>query len=196
MPLKTNIYLGIILVVTGFLNSCGTKPSYDEIIKEELAREIRFDSIAYGVELGMTFDDFKWRCLLQNRDGIFKPNATSDAVQITFTDGFEYPVNLEFFPADIQGEHEPIAKYTASLRYEGYSNFNKKMTMENLVKETIGFFENGYEGRKFIAVPNEKDPWIKNNYVKIDGNRKITLTPIYMGGELNVTFEDLKKASK
>lgn len=192
----TKIGISCSVILTGLLVSCmGSEPSYAEMEQEEMAKNIRFDSIAYGVNLGMTYDDFKWRCLLQNRDGVFKPNASGDAVQLRFTKGFKYPVHFEFFPADIEGEYDPILKYNATTRYVDYSGYNKEMSMENLVKETKTFFEKGYGGREFIAIPNENDPWIKNNFVKIDGNRKITLTPVYMGSELIITFEDLKAIS-
>lgn len=196
MKSKNNIGIVCMLLLAGFLGSCKEEPSYDEVLKEELAREVRFDSVAYGVKLGMTYDDFKWRCLLQNRNGIFKPNSTGDAVQLTFTEGFAFPVHFEFFPADIKGEYEPVTKYDATIRYRDYSSFNKEMSMEKLVKETTRFFENGYGGREFIPIANEKDPWVKYNFVKVDGNRKITLVPVYMGSELIIRFEDLAADKK
>lgn len=178
------------------LVSCRSEPSYNEIVKAELARTERFDSIAYGVGFGMTFADFKWVCLLQNRDGVFKPNATGNAVQLTFEEGFGYPALFEFFPADIKREYDTITKYNAVIKYREYSNFNKDMSMENLLREARDFFENGYGGRNFFKVPKKEDPWVKFNYVKVDGNRQIMLKPKYMGSELTVEFTDLGRSER
>lgn len=186
--------LQIIWVV--FLVSCIPEASYEEIVKEELARGIRFDSVAHGINLGMTFDDFKWICLLQNREGVFRPNASSNAVQLTFTDPFSFPVHFEFFPENIKGQYDTIRKYSASIKYKDYSSYNEEMTMQNLVKETMAFFEEGYQGREFISVSNTNDPWVKSNFVKVDGNRKISLSPVYMGSELNIEFEDLTASGR
>ncbi len=193
---KINLLSLVTLLSTVLMVSCGSEPTYDEVVKAELARTERFDSIAYGVNLGMTFDDFKWRCLLQNRAGVFKPNSTSNAVQLTFEEGFSYPVHFEFFPADITGQYDIIEKYDATIKYRDFSQYNKEMSMEKLVKETINYFQKGYGGRNFFKVPKKGDPWVKYNYVKIDGNRKIILIPIYMGSELIVKFEDLDPIKK
>ena len=193
MGLTDKLKLFILVVL---LFSCTPETSYDEIVKEELARGVRFDSVAHGINLGMTFNDFKRICFLQNREGVFKPNSGGHAVQLTITDGFRYPVYFEFFPADIIGQYDTIVKYDASIKYKNYSNFNEEMNIERLVKETIAFFEEGYQGRSFIGIPNTKDPWVKSDFVKVDGNRKITLLPVYMGIELIIEFEDLSGSGR
>ena len=66
------------------------------------------------------------------------------------------------------------------------------MTLSKLVKQSIQFFENGYKGNKFLKVPNNDDIFIKYNYVKIDGNRLILITPSSTLNELNIVFKDLE----
>ena len=196
MRSANKILLFITCVGVALVASCGSEPSYTETVKSELARSERFDSIAYGIHLGMTFDDFKWVCLLQNRAGLFKPNPNGNAVQLTFKEHFSYPALFEFFPANISGQYDTIRAYDATLKYRDYSQYNQRMKMENLVGEAIEYFESGYGGNDFFEIPKDDDPWVKYKYVKIDGNRQISLIPTLMGSNLTIKFEDLEKMNK
>ncbi len=185
-----------ILLILCFAFSCKEKRSYEKVLKEELKKEMRNDSIIYGVHLGMTYDDFYHYCWARNVDGWFKPNEMGDAVICELSSGFNYPIIFEFFPVDITDNLKPINEFRVLIRYKGFSHYNENMSMENLVKDVISYFEKGYRGNTFFAIPNTDNPMIKNNYVKIDGNRRITLIPSYLGQELFVQFVDLKPLHK
>ncbi|MEC7265254.1 MAG: hypothetical protein VXW38_16055, partial [Bacteroidota bacterium] len=147
-------------------------------------------SLFYGVRLGMTYDDFYWYCFNKNLEGVFKPNIEGTAVVLSFTKNFGAPVDLEFFPK-VDGKYTPITKYRGVVRYKNFSFYNKEHHINNLISETIHFFEGGYGGNKFIAMPS-KNNLIKYDYVKIDGNRKIFISPAFEGDKIFVEFEDLK----
>ncbi len=186
------VVLGSILVL-----SCRHKRSYNEVVKEEMKKNVRKDSIIYGIHLGMTYEDFYYYCWARNADGLFKPNTSGNAVTCEFKNKFSYPTVFEFFPSsDINNKLMPISKFKAIIRYKAYSHYNKDMSMENLLMETIDFFEKGYGGNKFFTIPNDEDIWVKYKYIKIDGNRKILLQPTYSEQELNILFEDLKPIDK
>ena len=172
------------------LTVAGCEPNYEKVVREELRRGERYDSIVYGVRLGMSYDAFTRYCFAQNQRGVFKPNETGNAVQVAWAEGFGFPVKFEFFPTEVTDKFAPIRAYQASVRYRDYSLYNPEMTVENLLPETLAFFEQGYGGRDFLRVPQD-DPWVKYRYVKVDGNRRIIIVPTHSGDELTVQFQDL-----
>jgi len=166
--------------------------SFDKLVYEESRKTIRYDSIVYGVKLGMTYDDFYYYVFKGNREGLFLPSRGGTMVKIDLNEGFDYPVQFDFFPNNIQGNSIPINEYKAHIHFKNYSIYNKEMSIDNLLEQTIRFFLKGYRGNKFIKVPNTDDIFVKYNYVKIDGNRKILIKPSSVMGELNILFRDLK----
>ena len=181
--------LGRSLVILA-LTITGCEPNYEEVVQEELRRGERYDSVVHKVRLGMSYDAFTRYCFEQNQRGVFKPNATGNAVQLTWTEGFGFPVKFEFFPTEVTDKFAPIRAYRASVRYRDYSLYNPKMAVEHLLPETLAYFERGYGGRNFLRVPQD-DPWVKYRYVKVDGNRQITVVPSPVGSELVIRFGDL-----
>ena len=52
------------------------------------------------------------------------------------------------------------------------------------------------KGNKFYKIPNDEDIFVRYNYVKIDGNRKILIKPSSAMNQLYILFEDLKPVKK
>ena len=199
MKNRYSIFFHFIVICIGLLNlfSCNPdsstvidKKSLDKLMVKETSRNQRFDSIVYGVKLGMSTYDFFDYVDKTYREGLFFPSRGNTRVKIELNKGFDYPVNFEFFPADIDGKS--IKQFNAGISYKNYSSYNQEMTLSKLVNQSIQFFENGYKGNKFLKVPNNDDIFIKYNYVKIDGNRLILITPSSTLNELNIVFKDLE----
>jgi hypothetical protein len=183
--LLTACLFGIIILAS----SCVREQSYESVRKEELAKGIHVDSVIYKVHLGMSYSDYYTYCFQMNQKGLFKPNITGDMVSLELARGFRFPVIFEFMPSK-QGNSEKIYFYWGKLTYKNFSYYNKDCSIEKLTKEAMNYFENNYKGRKFIRIPNE-NILLKYKFVKIDGNRQITLDPEVSGQYLNVTFKDL-----
>lgn len=180
-----------VLIVVIFFSSCVQKKNYEEVVKDELARGIRYDSIVYGVRLGMTYDEFFSYCFDKNIEGVFKPNNSGTSVKTVIEEGYNSPVVLEFYPQSNQN-NGVITIYNATLKYKEFSHYNKNYSIENLLNETIRAFEKGYKGNDFFTIPHE-NKLLKYNYIKIDGNRKITVKPTFGGDQLIIKFEDLNQ---
>jgi len=194
-------FLILIVISIGVFNlySCDyiiNKKSYKKILKGESCKTQRYDSIVYGVKLGMTYDDFYYYMWKENIDGIFFPSRAGSMVKTNLNEGFKYPVQFEFFPNNIEGKFIPIKEYKAFISYQKHSMYNKEMSLDNLLDQTLSFFEKGYKGNKFIKIPNNEDIFVKYNYIKIDCNRKISIVPSSALNQLNVFFEDLKPLEK
>ena len=187
---KLLIYLGFFFGII-IISSCSEKVKFEELVSVELAKGIRYDSLIYGIHFGMTNEEFGNYCSDMNRKKIFMPNLNGTAVSLELKNGFNSPVYIEFFPRFENGRK--ITKLEAILNYRDFSYYNKNYAIENLVKETKANFEKGYGGNAFFEVPHENS-LLKSQYIKIDGNRKIVLSPNFDGQKLNVEFEDLKPA--
>lgn len=186
---NTGVLTACLLGILILASSCVQEQSYESIRKEELAKGIRVDSVIYKVHLGMRYLDYYAYCFQMNQSGQFMPNTAGDMVSLELTKGFNFPVIFEFMPSK-QGNSEKIYFYWGKLTYKNFSYYNKDNSIEKLTKEAMDYFENYYKGRKFIKIPNE-NILLKYKFVKIDGNRQITLDPEVSGQYLNVTFKDL-----
>tara|TARA_B100001175_G_C19515050_1_gene646862 strand:+ start:10476 stop:11093 length:618 start_codon:yes stop_codon:yes gene_type:complete len=194
-------FLILIVITIGVFNlhSCDyiiNKKSYKKILKDDSCKTQRYDSIVYGVKLGMTYDDFFYYMWKENIDGLFFPSRQGSMVKTNLNEGFKYPAQFEFFPSDIEGKFIPIKEYKAFISYKNYSIYNKGMSLDSLLDQTLRFFENGYKGNKFIKIVNKEDIFVKYNYVKTDCNRKISIVPSSALNQLNIFFEDLKPLEK
>ncbi|MAC93296.1 MAG: hypothetical protein CMC01_06290 [Flavobacteriaceae bacterium] len=201
MKIRYLNFLILIVISVGVLNlySCESiinKKINDNFLKEELCKTKRYDSIIYGVKLGMTYDDFYYYMWKENIDGIFFPSRGGSMVKTNLNEGFKYPVQFEFFPNNIEGKFIPIKEYKAFVSYQTYSMYNKEMSLDNLLDQTLNYFEEGYKGNKFFKIPNNEDIFVKYNYIKIDCNRKISIVPSSALNQLNIFFEDLKPTEK
>lgn len=190
MKYVKRLFSVIISVIMVMVVSCNDKEiSYEEYVAKELASGVRNDSLIYGIHFGMTEEEFKSYCTGMNLQKRFMPNPRGTAVRLEIQQGFSATVLFDFFPELIPDK--PISKIAASMKYRDFSYYDKTYDIGNLVIETKDYFEGGYGGNKFIALPHE-NKLLEHMYVKIDGNRKILLKPTFDGQELQIEFEDLE----
>lgn len=188
----------LIIYCLGFLilYSCDStflnRKSLENLFLEESIKPQRYDSIVMGVKFGMTSEEFFNYAKKKKDEGFFYPSKSGTMVALDINKEFNYTVQFEFFPVTMQNKLMPIRKYKAILRFKDIYSNKKEMSINNLLNQTLLFFEKGYEGNKFIRVPNDEDVFVKYNYIKIDSNRKITITPFLPMNQLNILFEDLK----
>ncbi|MFZ9046560.1 MAG: hypothetical protein ACO2ZZ_11895 [Cyclobacteriaceae bacterium] len=183
----------LILTLAAFftLYRCGSPLTYDEIKEIELSKSDRFDSLIFEISFEMSYEQFFFYCWKMNDMGVFFPNAQGSKVVTTVYDGYHSPVELSFFPKIEATPETPISELKCVLRYKNFSYYDRKYSIESIVKETIKIMENGYGGRKFISVPNGEGI-VKNHFVKIDGNREIKIIPRATGDAIDLIFRDLK----
>ncbi len=160
---------------------------YLQVLEEESQREETFDSLIFGVHFKMTQNMFYAYCHDMHLKGIF--NGTSNyQVVVRLTEGFKRPVDLIFFPRF----DKPFIEFLqARFGYASASAFNKDHGSGVLIEEVIREMMKWYGGRDFVKIPPQYS-FGKPYYIKIDGNRKITLRENDSLTEVVAIYEDLK----
>lgn len=173
--------------VSTWLSGCSKSNEYYAILEEEVGSGMRYDSLFYGLHFNMTSPQFYDHCFEMNQQGIFFQNNMNAEVQIVFNEEFEYPVVFNFFP---NLEKSLIQELRGHFYYKNWNGFNKKFSAGNLQLELVTTMEKWYGGRPFIKVSHPQE-FIGDAYVKIDGNRRITLYNNIDSRKVEVWYTDL-----
>jgi hypothetical protein len=172
------------IVISGFIISgCSPRSKYERRLKHELASGVRYDSLFLGLYFGMPEKEFYLHCWNLNHKGLIKQGTTNTTAEAELKDELKYQALMNFYPKFMQGK---IFEMPVSFKYKGWAPWNKTLSSENLQKEVMLWYEKVY-GDGFLKV---KHPLHGTAYVKINGNRRIT---IFIEDDLHVwaVFTDL-----
>jgi hypothetical protein len=172
-----------LLVTSLIIGGCTPRSKYERRLKHELASGVRCDSIFLGIYLGMSDKDFYTHCWSLNKEGLVKQNSNNTAVEYQLRDELKAPARMEFYPEFVQRK---IIEMPVKFAYNGWAPWNKELSSDNLQKDILKWFKKDY-GDGFITV---KHPEHGTAFVKLDGNRRIT---IFRQDDINVwaVFTDM-----
>ncbi|UCG26729.1 MAG: hypothetical protein JSV24_07030, partial [Bacteroidales bacterium] len=157
------------LLVAGLMIfGCTPKSKYERRLKRELASGVRNDSIFMGIYLGMPEKDFYTHCWLLNRKGLIRQGPNNLTVQYELKNELKFPGTMHFYPEFEQGK---IVEMPVRFIYNGWAPWNDELSSDNLQEDLLKWFEKDY-GNGFITVEHPDRGFA---YVKIDGNRRITI---------------------
>lgn len=166
---RYNFSYGLILLVFVALSACGGGSEYRRMVEKELATGERHDSIFLGFHLGMYDKDFFDGCTALNKER--KLYQSGRGINVSFQmDLLGQPVEVDFFPNFYQGK---IYEMETSYRYVNWAPWNKELHVDKLLYRLLAVYEKTY-GAGFIEI---KSPTDKVAYVKVDGNRRISIYP-------------------
>lgn len=174
----------LLILISGFIVSgCSPRAKYERRLKKELSSGVKYDSLFLGLYFGMPEKDFYVQCWNLNHKGLLKQGETNTTAEFQLKDELKYEAVMDFYPKFNQGQ---ISEMPVSFKYRGWSPWNKKLSSDNLLIAVHKWYEKVY-GKGFIKV---KHPLHGTAYVKIDGNRRIT---IFKENDLRVwaVFTDL-----
>ena len=172
------------ILISGFIISgCSPRSKYEHRLKHELASGVRYDSLFLGLYFGMPEKVFYVHCWNLNHKGLIKQGESNTTAEYELKDELKYPALMDFYPKFMQGK---IFEMPVSFKYKGWAPWNKTLSSDNLEKEVLKWYEKVY-GDGFIKV---KHPLHGTAYVKINGNRRIT---IFIEDDLHVwaVFTDM-----
>jgi hypothetical protein len=156
--------LGIIL------NGC-VQSDYTKLVKSELAKGIRKDSILLGINLGDSRNEFYGKCTDLNADQLIT-QGPSGSVLYNFTDSLVHtestPIRMLFNPAF--DEYEKLFEMHLELSYQGWSSWNPKFQSDSLKVKMMQLLMVWYKGNKFVTANVNDSTEVP---VKLDGNRRL-----------------------
>ena len=167
--MKTRTNLLLLLLISGFIISgCSPRAKYERMLKHELASGVRYDSQFLGLYFGKPEKDFYMHCWNLNHKGMIKQGESNTTAELELKDELIHPAVMDFYPKFNQGK---ISEMPVMFKYKGWGPANKTLSSESLQNEVKKWYEKIY-GTGFIKV---KHPVHGIAYVKIDGNRRITI---------------------
>lgn len=161
--------------------------AYQELLKKESAKKDQVDSIFYGVSLKMSASDFYDHCNKMYKKGIFDGGYDMQVV-VMLDKLFKRPVKLMFYPSF---DKPFISKLKSHFSYKYANIFDKADRSGVLMKELIPLLMSWYGGNEFIEMPSD-NPLKGPGYIKIDANRKLSVTESDNGTDVEAIYEDLK----
>jgi hypothetical protein len=167
--MKTRIVWMMTLLISGLIVSgCSPRAKYERRLKHELASGVRYDSLFLGLYFGMPERVFYVHCWNLNHKGSIKQGESNTTAEYELKNELKHPAVMDFYPKFNQGK---ISEMPVVFKYKGWAPWNKTLSSDNLHKEVLKWYEKVY-GDGFIKVKHHLHG---TAYVKIDGNRRITI---------------------
>jgi hypothetical protein len=146
---------------------------YKRLVKKELGSNKKVDSIFFGIHFGMSRKDFFAYCWNMNKKGVFTDGNDGIGnmyVLYKLNNELKYPADMNFYP---DFNDSTISKMRVNIQYKGWAPWNKQMYADSLLPDVLTMYKQWYsDGNPFIQI-NDKEKGII--YVKVDGNRRITI---------------------
>lgn len=155
-----------------FVYSCSTSGNekYNKLVQTELAKATRTDSLFLGLTFGMTSKAFFGYCWELNKKGIISDGANNSMVLYKLDSALKFPATMDFYPDFTENK---ISNMRVSFQYNAWAIWNKAQSADSLLPAVLGLLEKWYpKGNGFIAITDKDKGTI---YVKVDGNRRITV---------------------
>jgi hypothetical protein len=177
------LWLMPLLISVFIISGCSPRAKYERRLKHELASGVRYDSLFFGLYLGMPEKDFYMHCWKLNKKGLIRQGSTNTTVLYNIKDELKYPGTMNFYPKFDQGK---ISEMPVQYAYSGWAPWNKKLYSDKLEVELLKWYKKVY-GSGFIRVKHSEHGMA---YVLVNGNRRIT---IFKADDLHVwaVFTDM-----
>ncbi len=146
---------------------------YNSLVKKELAGNKRVDSIFFGIHFGMSQKNFFAHCWEMNKKGILtdgNDDMGNMYVLYKLDKELKYPASMNFYP---DFNDSTIWKMRVNIKYDSWAPWNKQMFADSLLPDVLNMYKKWYStGNSFIRINDTEKGTI---YVKVDGNRRITI---------------------
>ena len=144
---------------------------YTRLVKSELAKDVRQDSLLLGIKFGDSRNDFYGKCFDLNKKELVSQGPGNTSVQFLFKDSLVHSkptqLRLLFYPKF--DKQEVIEEMGMELSYLGWAPWNKALQSDSLKVKTMELLMLWYKGNEFVTA-HVNDAQIP---VKLDGNRRI-----------------------
>lgn len=179
--------VSIILLSVVTITNCTSNnfQNYETLMAKEPASGKRADSLFLGIYFGMTPKQFYLHCWQLNKEGILTGDNTNAVLYHLQNGELNHDATMNFYPAF---QNNRIYKMAATFNYDGWAPWNKNLMADSLQQSVIKLFKKWYPGgNPFLEINDNERGTI---YVKVDGNRRITVGK-YDDMKVKVDYTDL-----
>ena len=164
------IYFLLLTLLAASCTDSGFR-KYETLSKTEVASGKRVDSLFFGFYFGMTSKDFFSACWQQNKNGVFTDGQNNMYVLYKMKNNeLKHPASMNFYPDFYQNK---IYKMRVLFQYDAWAPWNKQLYSDSLLPHVLELYKMWYkDGNQFIRIHDKEKGTI---YVKVDGNRRITI---------------------
>ncbi len=145
--------------------ACQSK--YHQMVETEMSKGVVNDSLFLGIKFGMSSKEFFAHCWELNKQGLIQ-QGTQNTTVLYQVDDLEHEATMEFYPDFYE---DKIYEMPAVFAYKAWAPWNKHLSADSLQQDVLHLFEKQY-GKGFISI---KHPKRGVAYVKVDGNRRISI---------------------
>ncbi len=162
------LLIGLLAALLGGLSSCAQQTEYEKLVAQELATGDRYDSLFFGLYLGMRMDSFYNRCWELNKDSILRQGPMNQSVLFELPEEFGSPASMFFYPTPFEGN---MYEMPVRFSYRSWSPWNKEFHSDKLLPLVQGYLQERYPGEFYET----KDKDGQRVLYQIKGNRRILL---------------------
>ncbi len=176
-------YASSIFTMCLILSGC-FQSDYTKLVKSELSKGIRMDSIVFGINLGDTNDEYFGKCYDLNKQHMITAGPYSGTVQYDFVDSLvhDQPTSMRMLFIPVFDKNNKIIEMNLEFSYPSWAPWNELFQSEKLKEKVLKLLMLGYKGNEFVtATINSKD-----YPIKLDGNRRMV---VYIKDEQNVVVK-------
>tara|TARA_Y100000768_G_C23862723_1_gene626514 strand:- start:259 stop:855 length:597 start_codon:yes stop_codon:yes gene_type:complete len=191
--IRLNKIIFCLLVLTPFL-ACEIESEYSKLLKKELKSGKSFNDLVLGLKIGQTKDDFFEICADLNKKKLITSGARNLYPEYILypKDSVENGKKIRMSFMGIFDNDRIMKGMDIRFNYYSWIAWREEYNSDNLINEIKDTLQLWYPGNNFIEIDLKLDS--KNNlaYVKIDGNRQITMYKID-GRDVAVIIEDVSE---
>ncbi len=180
-------YYKWILVAALIISGCTADSDYEKyehLVKKELARGSREDSLFLGIKFGMTSKEFYAHCWELNKKGLITDGNNNTAVLYKLNKELKYPASMNFYP---DFRDNKIYRMKVDFSYDAWAPWNKPLFADSLQSDILNLYKRWYGDKNFIAMTDSVRGTI---FIKVDANRRIIIGK-YDDSHVKVDYTDL-----
>ena len=165
-------YYKWIAIVTVLISGCvrdTDTDKYERLVKKELARNVREDSLFLGIKFGMTSKEFYAHCWELNKKGLITDGNDNTAVLYKLGKELSHPASMNFYP---DFHENKIYKMRVDFKYDSWAPWNKNLFADSLQLDVVKLYKKWYGNNNFIKMTDSVKGTI---FIKVDANRRIII---------------------
>lgn len=174
---------GSVFFLALVLGAC-FQSDYTKLVKAELGKGVRFDSLLFEINFGTTRQEFFGRCFDLNKQHLITQGPSGGTVQYLFTDSLVHDstVNMSMLFIPAYDEADKIIEMNLEFSYPGWAPWNRNLQADVLKQKVLGILMRWYGGNEFVDAKINKT----DIPVKVDGNRRMI---VYIKDPRNVVVK-------